>query len=90
MKTYYAQVGDHFVNYLFRKDYTYIRLKDTTRFLDTIIYTEDQIKVVELLHPDLIKLCYGKATRETNSIHRLRIDEVESWHLRKILKHINN
>lgn len=56
MKTYYAQVGDHLVNYLFRKDYTYIRLKDTTRFLDTIIYTEDQIKVVELLHPDLIKL----------------------------------
>ncbi len=89
MKSYYAQVDNHFVNYLFRKDMSYIRLKNTTKFLDTIIYTENQIEVLKEIHPDLIKLCYGRATRETNSIHRLRIDEVESWHLSKILKHLS-
>lgn len=89
MKTYYAQVDNHFVNYLFRKDLSYVKLKNTTRFLETIIYTEKQIKVVELLHPDLIKLPYKSATSETNSMHRLRINEISGYQLHKIIKHLS-
>lgn len=63
-KYYYAKVDYGFINYLFRKDLTYMRLPDTKLLKNTITYNSKQIKVLRKLHPDLKTLSYGMATDE--------------------------
>ena len=76
MITYYAQVEDYYVNYLFRKDLTYTRLRNTTKMVETIGYTKQQFNIVKRLHPEAIPSKYTRTTRENLFFHRKKLNEL--------------
>ena len=86
---YYAQIEKHFINYLFKKDMSYTRLKDTERLIDTIIYSEEQINLLRKIHPDIVALSYGRATVETRALHRKKFTEVSNDRKHLIVKYLN-
>lgn len=89
MTTYYAQLDGVFINYLFRKDLSYTRMKDTDKLTDTIIYTKRQLEVLFKLHPDIVPLIYKRATIHDKHLHRTKIDKIPESHINKILKNLN-
>jgi hypothetical protein len=75
---YLAKEDNHFVNYLFRKDYSFTRLKNTTKMIDTIAYTKKQFDIVRKLHPEVESVLYGRTTRENLSLHRTKITDIQN------------
>lgn len=86
---YYAQVDDYFINYLFRKDNTFTRLANTKRLVETIIYSKEQIQILRKMHPEIITLCYGRATIETKALHRRNFNEISNDRKHLIVKYLN-
>jgi ABC-type phosphate/phosphonate transport system ATPase subunit len=76
--TYFAKEENHFVNYIFRKDYSFTRLKNTTKMIDTIGYTRQQFNIVRKLHPEVESVLYGRTTRENLSLHRTKITDIQN------------
>lgn len=87
--TYYAQLDGVFINYLFRKDLSYTRLKDTDKLTETIVYTKRQLEVLFKLHQDIVPLIYKRATIQDKHLHRIKINKIPDSHINKILKNIN-
>lgn len=85
--SYLVQEADYFVNYLFRKDLTFMRLRDTTKIIDTICYTRQQLAIVMKLHPDAIPLKYKVSTRETKDIFQTSINR-SSDQFNKIINYL--
>ena len=88
MTTYYAQLGNAFVNYIFRKDLSCTRMADTVRLTDTIVYTKTQLEIVIRLHPDVIPLIYKRSTIDTKHFHNVKITKVPSEHLHRIIQNL--
>lgn len=86
--SYLVQEADYFVNYLFRKDLTFMRLRDTTKVIDTICYTKSQLAVVLSLHPDAIPLNYKVSTRETKDMFQVNINRLPSEQFKKIINYL--
>lgn len=76
MITYYAQVEDYYVNYLFRKDLTYTRLRNTKKMVETICYTKQQYDIINRLHPEAKYSKYNRTTRENLFLHRKKLNEL--------------
>jgi hypothetical protein len=76
--TYLAKEDYHFVNYVFRKDYSYFRLRNTTKMIETIAYTRQQFNIVKKLHPDVVSIPYGRVTRENILIQRTKLSDLKN------------
>lgn len=88
-KYYYAKVDFEYINYLFRKDLTYMRLPDTRLLKNTIIYNNEQIKVLRKLHPDLITISYGMSTDEIRFMHKPMKTKVTDNQIDSIIKYLS-
>lgn len=84
---YYAQVGNYFVNYLFRKDLSYYRLKDTELLTHSIIYDKKQIDVLRKIHPDLFTTGYYNHSHSRAKVKRKPLNN--NKHILSILKHLS-
>lgn len=87
--SYIIQEANYFVNYLFKKDLTFTRLKDTSKLTDTICYTKEQSEIVLSLHPDAIPLNYKRSTKENHKIFQANINRMPSEQLKKIINYLN-
>lgn len=86
-KYYYAQLEYIFVNYIFRKDNSYMRMPDTRLLKDSIIYSVEQIKILRKLHPDLIALSHKSATSEMKAMPKTY--KVNESHFQTIIKYLS-
>lgn len=41
---------------------SYTRLKNTTKMINTIVYTKEQLDIVRKLHPQVVSILYNKIT----------------------------
>ena len=89
-KYYYAKNQTHFVNYLFKKDNSFTRLKNTFNMIDTIIYDSVQFEIIKRFHPNIEKIRYYVANYKTKDMHRKRIDFNDTEQLNKIINFIKN
>ena len=87
MQYYYAQVDNYYVNYLFKKDMSFMRLKDTKFMNDTIIYDSKQIKLLRKMHPDMITLSFGRAIYDRKEIKLKK--KLTDNHVNSIIKYLN-
>jgi hypothetical protein len=85
--SYLVQEADYFVNYLFKKDLTFMRLRDTNKIIDTICYTKQQLSIVMKFHPDAVPLNYKVSTRETKDIFHVSINR-SSEQFKKIINYL--
>lgn len=86
-KYYYAQVEYIFINYIFRKDNSYMRMPDTRLLKDSIIYSVEQIKILRKLHPELIALTHKSAIYEMKVMPKTY--KVDESHLQTIIKYLS-
>lgn len=86
--SYLVQEANYFVNYLFQKDFSFTRLKDTTKITDTICYTKEQLSIVLQLHPDAVPLKYKVSTRESKGIFQVNINKIPSEQFKKIINYL--
>jgi hypothetical protein len=85
--SYLVQEADYFVNYIFRKDLTFFRMRNTTKVIDTICYTKQQLSIVMKLHPDSVPLNYKVSTREAKEFFQVSINR-SSEQFNKIINYL--